>query len=470
MKNIKYYLGVLFVSLVLFMASCSDMNDLHKQYLENGETIYTSKLDSLSVYTGKYRVKICGIIENAFGVDEIVVSWAKGEKDQIFPFTKSGNIYDSLELIVTDLEEKSHSFKIYSRDKDGNKSLESNIFATVYGDEFKNVLENRAVKAFAFDGVNAVVKFAKADDLTRFTVINYTDNSETEVIDTLDYNEYEVSLLKFDMQKSFTYSTFYVPTLAVNGEETTIDLFDSKLETYKLPSISSILESIEVTPILGGVEINWKNPDEKNIKVSAKFIGLSGSVITKEIESNEAEAGVSFFGMANGTQDIEISIADFADNSLGPVIIPVTPITAKKLDKSGWSILGVSSEQNDAAGAFLAAHVIDDNLITYWRTPGGEGAPTYPHWMSVDMGKDCKISMFEIFRRPDNQNSPFKFQLFYSIDGTTWIEIGKYDFNPDLNAGQIYGLPPVTARYFKYVGLEGRILRCLLGEINVYGE
>ena len=67
-------------------------------------------------------------------------------------------------------------------------------------------------------------------------------------------------------------------------------------------------------------------------------------------------------------------------------------------------------------------------------------------------------------------NSPSKFQLFYSIDGTTWIEIGKYDFNPDLNAGQIYGLPPVTARYFKYVGLEGRILRCLLGEINVYGE
>ena len=55
----KWYIKVLmFVFSGLTTMACSDMNDLHDKYLEQGETIYLAKFDSVKLYPGRYRARV----------------------------------------------------------------------------------------------------------------------------------------------------------------------------------------------------------------------------------------------------------------------------------------------------------------------------------------------------------------------------------------------------------------------------
>lgn len=46
MKNNYNYLWIVLIS---FLVSCSDMNDLHQPYLDQGEHIYAAKVDAVVV-------------------------------------------------------------------------------------------------------------------------------------------------------------------------------------------------------------------------------------------------------------------------------------------------------------------------------------------------------------------------------------------------------------------------------------
>ena len=55
----KWYIKMLmFVLSGVAVAACSDMNDLHDQYLQQGETIYSAKFDSIKIFSGRYRVRV----------------------------------------------------------------------------------------------------------------------------------------------------------------------------------------------------------------------------------------------------------------------------------------------------------------------------------------------------------------------------------------------------------------------------
>ena len=43
---------------MIWLAACSDMNDVHDIYLKNGETVYIGRVDSIHVFSGRERVKI----------------------------------------------------------------------------------------------------------------------------------------------------------------------------------------------------------------------------------------------------------------------------------------------------------------------------------------------------------------------------------------------------------------------------
>ena len=55
MKNNYNYLWIVLIS---FLVSCSDMNDLHQPYLEQGEHIYAAKVDAVVVRPGNERIQL----------------------------------------------------------------------------------------------------------------------------------------------------------------------------------------------------------------------------------------------------------------------------------------------------------------------------------------------------------------------------------------------------------------------------
>ena len=141
-----------------------------------------------------------------------------------------------------------------------------------------------------------------------------------------------------------------------------------------------------------------------------------------------------------------------------------------KVSKKSWLITGYDTQEpSEGAPNGLASALIDDKLNTFWHTQWDGGSPGYPHWFSIDMGRAVSIASIEVFRRQGNDGGQTKHQFFTSVNGTDWTDYGTFAMNAKTNAGQKFiSTTPPTARYIKYVALEGPNFYAFLAEINVY--
>lgn len=147
------------------------------------------------------------------------------------------------------------------------------------------------------------------------------------------------------------------------------------------------------------------------------------------------------------------------------------PVFAEgKVSKTGWTITGFDS-QEPAEGApnGLATAAIDDKLDTFWHSQWNGSNPGYPHWFSVDMGQEVSIVSIEVFRRQGNGIGQTKHQFFYSVNGIDWTDYGTFAMDASTDSGQNFkSTTTPTARYIKYVALQGPDFFAYLGELNVY--
>ncbi len=146
MKRI-YSLAILAASILSF-TSCEDFMDMHEEYIEGGEIIYAPKPDSVSFIAGKGRVLFNCRTYNAPNVRSIDVYWNDGLDSLIIPVElKTG--YDSISVILDNLEEKSYTFNIQTTDNFGHKSLFMTDFGTSYGDTYQATLNDRLIESLS---------------------------------------------------------------------------------------------------------------------------------------------------------------------------------------------------------------------------------------------------------------------------------------------------------------------------------
>lgn len=122
---------------LIFLVSCSDMNDIQQEYLDQGENIYVGKADSLLVNGGYNRVQIQGWMHYAKSADKCVIRWKNGEKsDSIIISSTEWQATDTLRILIDNLEEGAQRFFVQTYDKEGNKSLNVECNGYVYGDNY----------------------------------------------------------------------------------------------------------------------------------------------------------------------------------------------------------------------------------------------------------------------------------------------------------------------------------------------
>ncbi|WP_034040898.1 DUF4998 domain-containing protein [Wocania ichthyoenteri] len=327
MKLFKYYIASIVLLMVFVFSSCNDTYEFHQKYIEDGEVQYSNKVDSLKTYSGNNRLKIEGYISNAFNVNEIIVYWNNRENNEIFPYTKSQNQTDALEFIIDNLEEKSYTFEVVSKETSGNVSIKTVVFGTVYGENFRSSLNPRATNTFSYKSdAKADVTFKLSDDLVRNTELKYTNLSNVEVVDIIANDTNSISIEQLDITKPIQYRTFYVPTLAdENGMETSIDQFSSDWNTINHPlKLETILNSVTFQPVSGGVKVDWQNSENLDVIFNFKNT-VAGNPVNKSITSNSTVGTYTITPMENGTQNIEITTTDVYGNSWAK-IYSVTPI------------------------------------------------------------------------------------------------------------------------------------------------
>ncbi|MDR2472187.1 MAG: discoidin domain-containing protein [Tannerella sp.] len=202
----------------LTLVACEGMMDIHKEYVENGEIIYSPQPDSISFIAGKERIRFDCFLKNSPNVKTIDVFWNSKRDSMIIPVSPTSE-RDSFTFIIPNLIEQSYTFDVRTTDNFGHRSLWKSDFGNSYGAGYEKVIFNRRVKDVALSEYGGEVNWlAKADGLVRVEV-KYTKTDGSEGLVKTDGEQSTSSLPDAKAGTNFQYRSAYIP------EEASIDTF-----------------------------------------------------------------------------------------------------------------------------------------------------------------------------------------------------------------------------------------------------
>ena len=156
MKRI-YSIVVSFLSVLSFV-SCEDFMDVHKEYIEGGEIIYAPKPDLIDFIAGQERIMFKCRTYNAPNIRSVDVFWNDGLDSLIIPVELNTG-YDSISVVLDNMEEKSYTFNVQTTDNFGHKSLFVTDFGSSYGESYLSVLSDRRIKSLSLSDREGTVEW-----------------------------------------------------------------------------------------------------------------------------------------------------------------------------------------------------------------------------------------------------------------------------------------------------------------------
>lgn len=214
MKIINVYI-LCFALLAFVIQSCSEMNDLGDQFLDEGEITYAAKVDSVISNPGKGRLQLeIRILSQR--IETVRIYWNDYTDSSDVQVENQTGIFKK---IFENMEEKEYIFELVSIDKYGNRSLPVEATGIVYGDMYESILSTRACKIVS-SNAGLVLRFSAPDEGNVATTVTYTNTSG--VLTSVDIPAIDNSYIieDYDSQSQIVLQSSYRP---VNG----IDLFYS---------------------------------------------------------------------------------------------------------------------------------------------------------------------------------------------------------------------------------------------------
>ena len=239
------------------------MNELHQEYLDRGETIYTGKVDSLEVLGGKNRVKLKWEMNADPRIKDLVICWNRADT-LVFDVDRSipehiGIYKDSL-ILNENLSEGSVTFRLFTRDDLGHTSVVNEVTGEVYGDNYASSaalkLPRKIESSEIIDEKSVKITFQEVDQAllnnTKIIFKSYDHNpaGETEIVN-IPNDQMEVILEGVRLGEEIQYQSTFLP------EQNAIDSFEGKIQTYKLPG--------------NRLELVWSEEFEENGLLNEKF-------------------------------------------------------------------------------------------------------------------------------------------------------------------------------------------------------
>lgn len=214
LKNI-----VMAVLLLTGMVACEDMNYLHKDIIDRGETIYAAKVDS--VFTGSGHNKVAfKIVINTQKIETLRFLWNnKLDSTEM----EVGNRTGVFNFVIDKLGEKEYVFDLVSLDMYGNKSLPVEAIGQSLGDLYIEALMERKIPNITVDENKVLhIEWGIADNDVIKSVITYPKKDGTMVSEEIEPSVNNLEISDFMYGGKYTQQTYYRPS------ELSPDLFTTK--------------------------------------------------------------------------------------------------------------------------------------------------------------------------------------------------------------------------------------------------
>lgn len=234
MKNSYIYPAMLlcFMATVLFTGSCSKMDEYKEKYVRNGEITYTGRIDSVTIFSGKNRIKFKAILNSDPRITSYRVYWG-GRADSVTFQVTAGMQGETIEQIINDVPEGEQTFEFVTFDALGNRSISTFKNGSIYGSRYQESLLNRTIKSSALNAnLETGITLIGMDKATGAfnTEVRYQKNNGDSVACMIPLTITDTVLLGHKLASEVKYRTWYRP------DSTCIDTFYTDYNKY-LPAV-----------------------------------------------------------------------------------------------------------------------------------------------------------------------------------------------------------------------------------------
>lgn len=214
---------------ILLIGSCKKMEDNYQQFIENGETIYIGKADSIVVKGGDNRVEVSWLLMSDPKVSSYKLYW-NGRRDSIQNTVIKTDKVDTVRVMLNDMSEGTHHFEIVTFDKFGNSSVPAHASGKVYGSKYESTLlnSNRIIRALDRDDKDLIINWMPAAGTLAGVELEYVNtDGETEVHSIASSLDVYI-LPNFPNDGTFKHKSLFVP------EALAIDTFHTAFEDTRV--------------------------------------------------------------------------------------------------------------------------------------------------------------------------------------------------------------------------------------------
>jgi hypothetical protein len=229
MKNIVY---IVFIAIISGFSSCSQPEDIYKDYVVPNGLIYPGQAQNPVAKSGDERIEISWYRGTDPKVDKAKIFW-NNYTDSVEVSIAPG--VDTIIRIIAPIAENTYSFMIHTYDTDGNKSIPVEVIGTVYGQNYKSRLTNRLLRSTYYDGRDLTLNWGTATGIEGVSLswTNLDDGTAKTV--AIEPSEMVSIIPDFDVDRPLSYSTTYRP------DSTSIDIFHA-------PSIEIMIDPVIPIP------------------------------------------------------------------------------------------------------------------------------------------------------------------------------------------------------------------------------
>lgn len=203
----------LIAALVGSFTSCKDQDDIYKEWVVPGGSIYPEKANGLTSVLGSGRVQLKWAAPKDPAVKRATISWDNGDKVKDVDYADFEG-KDTVLVEIDGLREQSYTFTVTNYDAENHTSMKSEQTAAPYGQVWLSTHAERTIKSAEVpSGTNANISLGFGTNemvATKFRYMN--NNGEWVVTDPVPSNVASVVFENAKVNRYYQISSGYCPS------------------------------------------------------------------------------------------------------------------------------------------------------------------------------------------------------------------------------------------------------------------